>query len=100
MPLYCCTKCGCVENTALSNYWATDDHTEALCTECDPAIAAWHGVFQKRSAVGMLVDDLGLLWGRKSVEDGRLPSCRKVVGQVDLVDGKVQVGPVRPSAIV
>lgn len=57
MPLFKCGRCGCVENTALSNYWTRNiDWTDptaklanpALCSECDPAIATWHGAFPKR----------------------------------------------------
>ncbi len=51
MPLYECSKCHAVENTALTNFWM--DHTcnrPALCSECDPEIGAWHGVFPKTTA--------------------------------------------------
>jgi hypothetical protein len=49
MPLFECSRCHCVENTALSNYW-TDVHLEkkpALCSECDPQIGKWHGAFPR-----------------------------------------------------
>jgi hypothetical protein len=71
MPLFQCAKCGCVENTALSNYWTrnlTDDMQPVeppnppLCTECDPEIAEWHGAFPKRSAVGMVLGADGFLY--------------------------------------
>lgn len=57
MPLFKCETCGCVENTALSNYWTRNiDWAQqgvtlsnpALCSECDPAIGRWHGWFPKR----------------------------------------------------
>lgn len=58
MPLFKCEQCGCVENTALSNYWTRNinwDSTNAeplknpaLCSECDPEIGKWHGQFPKR----------------------------------------------------
>ncbi len=58
MPLFRCEQCGCVENTALSNYWmrGRDAVTlapravplPALCSECDPQIGRWHGEFPKR----------------------------------------------------
>lgn len=58
MPLFKCSKCGCVENTALSNFWSRGMNFEtgklivpkppALCSECDPAIGKWHGEFPKR----------------------------------------------------
>ena len=57
MPLFRCEQCGCVENTALSNYWTRDRDEQfnkieptppALCSECDPEIGEWHGRFPKR----------------------------------------------------
>ena len=47
MSLYICSKCGCVENTAASNFWNRGDGP-ALCSECDPEIGRWHGMFEKR----------------------------------------------------
>lgn len=53
MPLFNCTSCGAVENTALSNYW-TDLYREdksvpfnPLCSKCDPRIGKWHGRFER-----------------------------------------------------
>lgn len=88
MPLYRCSKCGCVENTAMSNYWRAADKAQALCSECDPAIGQWHGQFPKRSAVGMLIDQNGHLWSRETVEAGQLPVSYQIVGEVvhDLLD--------------
>jgi hypothetical protein len=50
MPLFKCAKCGCVENTALGNYWGTygDDHASATCSECHTG--TWHGHFEKVKA--------------------------------------------------
>ena len=58
MPLFKCEQCGCVENTALSNYWTRNlrDPSEpkpwairpALCSACDPDIGKWHGAFPQR----------------------------------------------------
>lgn len=70
MPLFRCTKCNGVENTALSNFWTRlfDAHTtgappaDPLCSACDPKIGAWHGEFPQRSADGMLVDAQGHLY--------------------------------------
>lgn len=50
MSLFACTGCGCVENTALCGYWFKGDKP-ALCSECDPDIGKWHGVFPKVDAV-------------------------------------------------
>jgi len=59
MPLFVCSGCGCVENTALCEYWYTTgvEKKPPVCSECDPEIGEWHGKFEKRSAVGML-------WGK------------------------------------
>lgn len=81
MPLFMCSKCGCVENTALSHYWQAGK-VGALCSECDPAIGQWHGRFPKRSAAGMLVDQNGHLWSREAVDTGQLPQAYKIVGEV------------------
>lgn len=49
MPLYECSNCHAVENTALTNFW--HDHMfeckPALCSACDPQIGQWHGKFEK-----------------------------------------------------
>lgn len=55
MPIFLCSKCGVIENTALSNYWTRDWDVEAtqpvpppLCSQCDPAIGKWHGAFERQ----------------------------------------------------
>lgn len=51
MPLFICSKCGCIENTALSLYWVrsfSDKETPPLCSECDPEIGKWHNRFPKQ----------------------------------------------------
>jgi hypothetical protein len=50
MPLFVCEECGVVENTALSNYWTrkTADQSR-LCSQCDPLIQKWHGVFPRQT---------------------------------------------------
>lgn len=53
MPIFACSKCGAVENTALSRYWMRvlkDPKPPPLCSECDPEIGKWHGAFPKESA--------------------------------------------------
>lgn len=49
MPLYECSKCGAIDNTALTNFWVDRLHLKKppLCSECDPDIGKWHGKFQK-----------------------------------------------------
>lgn len=48
MSLFVCEDCGCIENTALSNFWRRGKG-KALCSECDPEIGKWHGRFGKRT---------------------------------------------------
>ena len=46
MPLFNCSACGTVENTALGNYWWNRrQHKPVLCSECDTG--TWHGQFPK-----------------------------------------------------
>lgn len=47
MSLFVCSKCGCIENTALCLYWTQLREKEKLCSECDPKIGIWHGIFKK-----------------------------------------------------
>lgn len=83
MSLFMCTKCGCVENTACCNYWSRKSAGLPLeCSECDPATGKWHGVFPKRSAVGMLIDNSGHLWSKGQVDDGMVPEHYTIVGEV------------------
>jgi hypothetical protein len=63
MPLFTCTKCGCVENTALCNFWiAQRDGEQPTCSGCDPKkgatslVVGWHGQFPQRKP-----EDLGLV---------------------------------------
>jgi len=52
MSLFKCEGCGCVENTATSGYHLRREKTDgrALCSECDPNIGKWHGIFPKKDA--------------------------------------------------
>jgi hypothetical protein len=51
MPLFLCTKCGCVENTACCHYWSRNIVAGAeippVCSVCDPAIGKWHSRFAR-----------------------------------------------------
>jgi hypothetical protein len=48
MSLFQCTKCGCRENTAVSNWaWHMGHEQEPLCSACDPEIGEWHGEFKR-----------------------------------------------------
>lgn len=54
MPLFNCTNCSVIENTALCRYWPllyTRDKSipfNPLCSKCDPEIGEWHGRFDRR----------------------------------------------------
>lgn len=48
MPIFKCSKCGMLDNTAISGYWARQmDSLPALCAECNPEIGKWHGEFER-----------------------------------------------------
>ena len=78
MSIFRCEKCGCMENTASSNYWSRRHRTaedgqvleplSALCSECDPEIGAWHGMFPKRSAKGMVLCSDGFIVSPEEVD--------------------------------
>lgn len=58
MPLFECTGCGAVENTALGDYWMrVADRRPVLCSEC--ATGRWHDRFPKRT-----VAEAGCVTGR------------------------------------
>lgn len=84
MPLFECSKCHYVENTATSNYWikVARDGQEPLCSVCDPDIGKWHGEFERFPAKGMLIDQDGHLWSKSTVEAGQLPKSYKIIGEV------------------
>ena len=67
MSIFRCSKCGCVENTATSNYW-TRDGKPPLCSECDPEIKKWHGVFKKKSAIGYMEGTDGFLYNKEEIK--------------------------------
>lgn len=73
MSLFRCTKCGCIENTAVCNYWhhqfpyKGEDKKDPLCSECDPEINKWHGCFEKRSAKGYMIGADGFLYHKDHV---------------------------------
>lgn len=69
MSIYRCDSCGCVENTALSLYWVSQSERK-LCSECDPAVGKWHGVFEKKSAKGYVLANDGFLYAPENFEPG------------------------------
>lgn len=62
MPLFECSKCGCVENTALGNFWAKlGTRRQPLCSEC--SFGKWHNGFLKINAKqeGYYKDNFGFI---------------------------------------
>lgn len=53
MPVFICSKCNMMDNTALSGYWAMqylsgdDEEFKPLCSLCNPDIRRWHGEFER-----------------------------------------------------
>ena len=64
MSLFKCSECGCVENTATSDFWLkfAKKDKRPLCSKCDPDIGVWHGRFPQRPAKGMLVSVRNFLY--------------------------------------
>lgn len=65
MPLFECSRCHSVDNTAMGNFWFTVYHEKlpALCTACDPQIGEWHGQFPRTR-----YEEYILKYGQNSVE--------------------------------
>src|SRR5260370_32284926 len=69
MPLFPCSKCNCIEDTALSHYWSARLRQKAaVCSACDPTIGKWHGEFPRESAQDWVTDRSGLLLDKGSVQ--------------------------------
>lgn len=50
MPLFECSSCHVVDNTALTHYAIRRAQKKPpLCSQCDPAIGKWHGAFPRQS---------------------------------------------------
>jgi hypothetical protein len=69
--LFPCSRCGCVEDTALCHFWSARlREMPTVCSACDPTIGKWHGEFPQELARDWATDERGfLLWHRKHVED-------------------------------
>lgn len=78
MSAFVCSQCGCVENTATSNYWEQKypfgggESKPLLCSECDPETKRWHGCFDKKSAKGLVLASDGFLYSEEDVAGGVL----------------------------
>ena len=55
MPLFICDACGCVENTATSDFWiqARQRLPDRRCSKC--RTGTWHGVFPQRPYAGQKI---------------------------------------------
>jgi hypothetical protein len=82
MPLFKCSQCGCVENTALCRYWWNHHFLKKppLCSLCDPEIGKWDDQFARKSAAGFKRDQDGYLWSQKEIDGGKLPDHVRIVG--------------------
>jgi hypothetical protein len=68
-----------MENTALAGYWwKTAKGEKPLCSQCDPEIKKWHGVFERKSAIGMQIGEDGFLYS-----PGHIPHHTKIIGVVE-----------------
>jgi len=89
MPIFECSKCHCMENTATSAYWSTFQgeglpRLPALCSECDPKIGKWHGIFPKMAAKGKLIGNDGFLYeSEEGLEWRKEHQGFKIVGIVE-----------------
>lgn len=52
MSLFVCSECRVIENTATSHFWFREDQSTALCSQCDPEIGKWHGLFPREEDDG------------------------------------------------
>jgi hypothetical protein len=69
MSFFRCSNCGCVEDTALCNYWvARIRDIPTVCSGCDCNIGKWHGQFPRESAENWITDERGFLFRRSEVE--------------------------------
>ncbi len=71
MPLFKCSKCGAMENTALGHFWMPHHHGEpVLCSECHEG--KWHGRFPKEDAdaKGMIECTDGFIYHPNELEPG------------------------------
>jgi len=88
MPLYMCSKCNCVENTALGHYWpeqfkASEEKRspQPLCSEC--ATGKWHRAFDKEPARGMLLGSDGFLYNKSTSAEWFAARSIKVVRTIE-----------------
>ena len=76
MPLYMCSKCGSVDNTATGGFWHQEykaikakQPVEPLCSACNPDMGKWHDQFPRRSAEGMVRDKRGFVYTQEEADN-------------------------------
>jgi hypothetical protein len=81
MPIFTCSKCGVVDNTAVSGYWSRVhmDGLDALCSQCNPEIGKWHGRFERKTPeeFGVVSGPDGFLYGPEDPYLAQLQKKRK-----------------------
>ena len=84
MPLFECLECGCVDNTAVGDYWCRVYHDKkpALCTEC--VTGKWHNKFPKESAEGYFISEDGFLYSPEEVKKGNYSQFTNLIGVVPI----------------
>jgi hypothetical protein len=82
MPLFRCSGCGAIENTALCHFWMSSklEGKDPLCSLCDPEIAKWHGIFPRKSADGMLMGNDGFLYEPELFATGSFDGMIRAAG--------------------
>lgn len=50
MSLFACEQCNVVENTALCGFIFEDGHRRLICSQCNPQLGEWHGIFPREDA--------------------------------------------------
>jgi hypothetical protein len=82
MSFFQCSKCGCVEDTALCHYWSAKlQQTQLLCSACDPKIAKWHGWFPQETTQHWIVNDEHGIMCRRSEVENRLGQPIVIIGR-------------------
>jgi hypothetical protein len=82
MSFFQCSKCGCVEDTALCHYWSAKlRQTPVLCSACDPKIAKWHGQFPQETAQAWIIDDANGVVCRRSEVENWLGQPIEIIGR-------------------
>lgn len=71
MPLFKCSICGSMENTALGHYWMPkSEGNPVMCSECETG--TWHGRFEKKTpeAAGYIEGTDGFFYRPEEIAPG------------------------------